>query len=308
MLDVEKDFGAVGDGVTDDSTAIQNAIDAAHSYRGADIYFPGNRYFIAEPLQVDHQGTWLVGRGGPGTRRSQAQGSTRIITRSGIVGITCNPDGTHATLGYGFTNLHVLAESGAVGGGGILVRNAEKTIVRDVTCSDYTSGFGFKIDGLSGNAHYAEFQNYSGGDSQYGLHLTGTAPNRLLLNGGYFQGNGALPRPGSVGIYVERGDTAKIFGPAIQGYETGIHIASPAAGHEIHGLRSENNKIGVRFSNTIDPLLLGGSFVGGALSGPKIGVQIDVGVTGARVLPAHIAGIGTPILDNGSGTKGWGDA
>lgn len=54
-----KDFGAVGDGKTDDSAAIKTAIQAAHE-AGGTVYFPEGRYHkevLTSPQQTpDDQG------------------------------------------------------------------------------------------------------------------------------------------------------------------------------------------------------------------------------------------------------------
>lgn len=51
-----KDFGAVGDGTTDDTTAIQNAIDACNG-TGRAIYFPAGTYYITSGLTIDNSAT-----------------------------------------------------------------------------------------------------------------------------------------------------------------------------------------------------------------------------------------------------------
>jgi hypothetical protein len=53
-----KDFGAVGDGVTDDSAAIQSALDAASA-----IYFPEGDYYIASTLNLPDKNMSLFGDG-----------------------------------------------------------------------------------------------------------------------------------------------------------------------------------------------------------------------------------------------------
>lgn len=63
-----KDYGAEGDGTTDDTTAIQNAIDAAETLAGtvgsASVYFPGGAYLISSTLTVQQDCIELVGCGG----------------------------------------------------------------------------------------------------------------------------------------------------------------------------------------------------------------------------------------------------
>jgi hypothetical protein len=47
-----KDFGATGDGVTDDTAAIQDAIDAVNSTGGGEVYFPAGNYIISSGLTL----------------------------------------------------------------------------------------------------------------------------------------------------------------------------------------------------------------------------------------------------------------
>ena len=53
-----KTYGAVGDGVTDDTQAIQNAIDAVSS-TGRTIYFPAGTYKVVPATLKDWEGTPL---------------------------------------------------------------------------------------------------------------------------------------------------------------------------------------------------------------------------------------------------------
>jgi hypothetical protein len=50
-MDVKRDFGAVGDGKTDDTPAIQRALDALRQHdRGSVLYFPAGTYRITQTL------------------------------------------------------------------------------------------------------------------------------------------------------------------------------------------------------------------------------------------------------------------
>lgn len=51
-----KDFGAVGDGTTDDTTAIQNAINACNA-SGRTVYFPAGTYYITSGLTINNSAT-----------------------------------------------------------------------------------------------------------------------------------------------------------------------------------------------------------------------------------------------------------
>jgi hypothetical protein len=47
-----KDYGAVGDNVTDDYAAIQRAVDSCHSQGGGKVYFPNGMYAISQSIVV----------------------------------------------------------------------------------------------------------------------------------------------------------------------------------------------------------------------------------------------------------------
>jgi len=71
-----KDFGAVGDGVADDTAAIQAALDSLTS-NGGTIYMPAGNYLISSTLLLTKEGTTLLGAGS-GSNNIIINGATRI--------------------------------------------------------------------------------------------------------------------------------------------------------------------------------------------------------------------------------------
>lgn len=55
-----KSFGAVGDGVTDDTAAIQAALDACLSTTGGGLYFPDGTYLISSALTIGLKAGWKI--------------------------------------------------------------------------------------------------------------------------------------------------------------------------------------------------------------------------------------------------------
>jgi hypothetical protein len=82
-------YGAVGDGVADDTAAIQAAINAAASTKaptglsnhclGMTVWFPWGDYLVTSPLTIPHAGVRLTGAGA-----SLVGGSRIITTASGV--------------------------------------------------------------------------------------------------------------------------------------------------------------------------------------------------------------------------------
>ena len=88
------DFGAVGDGVTDDSDAIQAALDSV-PVGGASIYFPSGNYKLSKGLNILIDQTTLLGAGKFNTELSPLPSFDRV-TYDALVTIG---DGTSTDVG-----------------------------------------------------------------------------------------------------------------------------------------------------------------------------------------------------------------
>lgn len=103
-----KDYGAVGDGVTDDYAAITAAIAA-----GTMVFFPPATYAIGTGLTVGTVGQVLLGYGATLKKTANFEGITVTAVRAKIVGLTINGNGHSAS------------------GAGVLVESS-RAVVRDV--------------------------------------------------------------------------------------------------------------------------------------------------------------------------------
>lgn len=76
-----KDYGAIGDGITDDTIAIQTAINIVLSANGGGLYFPKGTYKITERLVIPFSTGWRIfGQSRAGTRIKQFSNNTRIFS------------------------------------------------------------------------------------------------------------------------------------------------------------------------------------------------------------------------------------
>jgi hypothetical protein len=107
-----KDYGAGGQGVTDDTTAIQNAINAVSTAGGGTVFFPPGSYVITASLMLKN-GVKLVGNMGAGGR---ADGGTVISASTAVTGYAIDMPGT--TVMYAAViGLCVTCTAGTTGGG-----------------------------------------------------------------------------------------------------------------------------------------------------------------------------------------------
>jgi hypothetical protein len=108
-----KDFGATGDGATDDAAAIQAAIDAAETNGGGDVYFHPGTYVVGSALTIDQDGVILVGGGIEVSviKASHSDGPALTINAdsSGLIGISIDAT-TARNEGAAGTNYGVLVE------------------------------------------------------------------------------------------------------------------------------------------------------------------------------------------------------
>jgi hypothetical protein len=141
-----KDFGAVGNGTTDDTIAIQNAINAVIAAGGGELYFPaansGQCYHTTSTLTIDTSAITPFALGrihlvGTGPSRSCIENST-------TAGVIIDYIGRLATPGAYFSMEHMRLQSNAIVVGSIGLRTRTEVaflVLRDVLISGFDTGF-----------------------------------------------------------------------------------------------------------------------------------------------------------------------
>ena len=157
-----KDFGAVGDGVADDTTAIQNALNALSS--GGSIYVPSGTYKITNLLSF-YSSQLFIGNGptsiieyaevSPASTKPvlQISGKTNTVVSDICVKVNPNTYQTARTLNIENSSVNCVYQNiKLIGGGGNAAYIADSTncSVINVSVDDYR-GNGFYVANGSGN-------------------------------------------------------------------------------------------------------------------------------------------------------------
>ena len=133
-----KDFGAVGDGVTDDTAAIQAAITAG---AGKSVFFPSGKYKITATLNITLSSTVLIGdSAGSGTNGQS--GSSIINYGSGDAVYFYNPAATTTPLtgtlhGCGIQNLTITRVTNVATGAGLRLFNTSNFALNNVFVAEH---------------------------------------------------------------------------------------------------------------------------------------------------------------------------
>jgi len=131
------DYGAVGDGATDDSTAIQNAINS-----GADlVYFPGGDYLVSSGITLNRSNVTLVGE----------FAASRLINNTTNTPALTVGDGITTVNRVKVQNLVFSQASGVTavaGNAGVLFNKVESSVIRDVIVYNFPNALynGIELD------------------------------------------------------------------------------------------------------------------------------------------------------------------
>lgn len=164
-----KDYGALVDGITDDTLAIQDTIDAAN---GGTVWFPSGTTVITSALEINVRGTKLLGSG----QRAS------IIKNSGIAGtnIIVTAD---EIRGFTIENLKLEATNDSSQGACILIgENFGEARLKDLDIVAYGADAG--IQQVDGNGIHLHLQNIrvNGATTGYDFYVpTASVPINTLL-------------------------------------------------------------------------------------------------------------------------------
>jgi hypothetical protein len=196
-----KDFGAVGDGVADDTVAIQAAIDACAD--GNRLLFPAGEYLVTSSLVVPST-SYL--EGAPGAAILAGANSLTVFTTSGFTtGISFNSlevQGNSRTgvTAFNLSNVQFHSQLDSIN-----VFECAKGIVLDAVCI----GVAIKNPTVFKTTIGIEIR----GNSNANTITTPNIDNAVATAGGTGLGTG---------IYI-RGATNQIYGGFIQGFEYGVY-------------------------------------------------------------------------------------
>lgn len=95
VLNVVDHFGATGDGVTDDTAAIQAAVDAANKDQPAKVFFPPGRYKLTSPIEMDSAMGVVIE--GPNAPYYHVNTGEQIAVKIDVTGLAAGESAFHIT-------------------------------------------------------------------------------------------------------------------------------------------------------------------------------------------------------------------
>lgn len=159
-----KDFGAVGDGITDDTAAIQAAINYAGVNGGGKVVFNGN-FITSSALNVQYSNVVLVGE------------PWGTITRAGGSGNTINFNSPSGTLFYvGIRNINIEVVTFPFSSGvHIKFQNCQRIFVERIQISNGWSGIEFsQVNNSRVSDINININNISSPAGRFGIAYTGS--------------------------------------------------------------------------------------------------------------------------------------
>ena len=307
------EFGAAGDGKTDDTAAIQAAIDSLPSdeTRGGTVIFPTGHYKITSPLRIYGRSTRLTGLGGTSAIESApGYGSVLQAAEAGMTLLEIGDDKEINQFGPVLEDLSFTAASEATGVTLVKNRSTIQTTFKNCYFRRAETGVRFTSwlsEGGLGDSGWAYLEQCFFYELENGLLGENDDPEKKLSNQFVLVGGGFTNCTRPIKIASGSGG-ARIFGPKINNAEIGIEIGGGAC--QVFAVHTENCRVGVSIdSDGVSPgsgeanFLCGGVIVGyDGPSGEEIGVRVGPGAKSTTVMNTGYVNLGTDLLDEGAST------
>jgi hypothetical protein len=234
-----KDYGATGNGVTDDRAAIQLAINAAYTARGGVIYFPNGIYVIGGALV---NGT-TVGIGAPNSQlyipydSSYSNSTTNVHLE--FRGESGGDNIASGLASYGINRSGVILYSTITGSGSFpsILGTYGSTLTADLNPASVmvkNMNFRVKANIASGGPTMSaiNFSRMGFAELDYVICDIDTSSNRAVY-----------PTIETVGIYlplVNNGASIPISNTLVQGYKYGYILSEHASGNNVNAMVCEH--------------------------------------------------------------------
>lgn len=181
-----KDFGAVGNGVADDTTAIQTAINSGVKT----IFFPPGSYLVSSTITLSNTGARLVGAGPNATSIVRSSGTTDVLSWSGSaydggvksIKFSCNGM-TGGNIISAVQQQRFTVSDCVFGQGynGIYIEDQNVVTLENLQFQSQTGSYSIKNKGTAfGNADVLDIKNVTIGYSTN----TSTSPTGIIIDGG----------------------------------------------------------------------------------------------------------------------------
>jgi hypothetical protein len=211
------DFGARGDGITDDSRAIQAAIDAAQVASGR-LVFPPGKYLVRTGLRVTSAVT-LQGANAAGD--SEARIGSQIVADGPIVALTI--DCARAD-GPGISDLRFAGSARSAGA--VWVRHGLGTRLSNVRISQFSEGYAIQLGDVRSDVFWTYIDNIKVDRCLDGIV---TVPNahyvgNTVVRGGSLDGTGL--RGIGVALRMANGDFNRFRDISIEGFSLGMLLSA----------------------------------------------------------------------------------
>lgn len=293
-----KSYGAVGDGVADDTAALQAWLNAVPT--GGRGILPPGRYRITSTLTVQPStaktNLLIAGSGNIGQSTPVGLGASVIDVDGAFVGLTVGSTTSTQFQGIMLRNLHFHDKNGTATGGVVLLRQ-NNFVLENVGCSDFTAGFGIHSDGTPNVNQYGQLLNPSLNNCMVGY--KNTASNGVRMFGGMIDANAnaGTPAVGRTGIEIVSGDNFRSFGTVLQFCSTAVKLTQGEA-HELHGPRVEGCTTGVIVdAAAISAKIVGGYFNNYISGGTGTAIDINAAATKTMLIAPYIIAVTTRVND-----------
>jgi hypothetical protein len=212
-----KDFGAVGDGVTDDTAAIQAAITYAKTLSCPRLVVDAGTYLISLTLTFDL----------PNYSTMEFVGE--IVTAGGNPAVRIGSTSTNY-VGYSVTGLKVRRTTNDTSNGsvGVQLRNIVASYVDIRRVTGFQDGVLCFADQGNGGVSYNEIHLGFLHDNRYNLHLqasgVGGYVNENLFFGGTYNHSSTYPAVSTVNIWIDyatyRNNNNRFYSPSLEDNST----------------------------------------------------------------------------------------